>query len=397
MVEKYVTKAEASQHVHYHGSWVLGDSLEVGYLVLAAGITWEVKLAHITTAPDEPISISSYDDTKYTPVCVGAPGEKGDTGDSANVANKGAWLTSTEYAQLDIVTHGKTGAGSESLWCTSAHLSGSSTEPEIGADWATVWEVLAGGGLNGAGSGNLVKTGTFITNQVLGAADVNYGVKVLGTQKTVVDTVLSTETASTTATDGDVDAVLVKEAGEWKLKTADNFAKKYVPYTITAGAWQPSQTAGCGQATNAELATNKFNFRSLIFGYSTKSYACFKMKFPIGYDGGALKAYFEWHSVGTTSSGVRWGIQSVSVGDNETLDSTWGTAVEVTDLATGAAYKNLISPIMTAITPYGTPAGGETLEIRIYRDPTHGDDVLNESVYLDDVTILVPINKHSEY
>ena len=38
------------------------------------------------------------------------------------------------------------------------------------------------------------------------------------------------------------------------------------------------------------------------------------------------------------------------VGDDQTLDGTWGTAVEVTDSATGAAYKRLKTSVMSGIT-----------------------------------------------
>jgi len=84
------------------------------------------------------------------------------------------------------------------------------------------------------------------------------------------------------------------------------------------------------------------------------------------------------------------------VGNDESLDSALGSAVEVVDNATGTAYRNLISAKTAAITPSGTPASGETLEIRIYRDPANGSDNLDEIVYLDDVTLLLPVNKMSE-
>lgn len=339
----------------------------------------------------------AYDATKYLPVAAGSKGDKGDTGTDGNQADQGTWVTATGYSANDRVYHAYTGFGQSVFRCKITHTSGAGTEPTVGASWATYWELWAKGGADGVGTGDVVGPASSTSDYLAGFADATGKlIKSLGSFASCLSTALSALTASTTDTDGDVDAIAVKESGGWKLKTADNFAQRYIPVTITAQAWQPSSTSGCGDAANAEMATNKANFRSLPFGYASKSYACFKMKFPIGYDGGTLYAYFEWHSTGTTSNGVRWGIATASIGDNETLDASWGTAVEVTDNATGTAYRNLITAKTAAITPAGTPASGETLEIRIYRDPAHGDDNLNEIVYLDDVTLLIPVNKHSE-
>jgi len=331
----------------------------------------------------------------YAPLAAGMS-IKGDTGDPGSTAFKGVWVTSTVYAARDEVTHTISGYGVSTFICISGHTSGSSTEPEVGASWATKWTKCAGGGANGAGSGTLTKSGSFVTDQVVGCADTGYGIKALGAFGTLMATALNALPVTTTAPDGDVDYVLTKESGGWKLKLVDKFAQRKIAVPIPAQAWTPSSTSGCGDPTNAELATNKMNIKSLAFGYSTKTYACYKLKLPGTYDGGYLYAYFEWHSTGTTSNGVRWGIQMASVGDNETLDATWGTAIEVTDNATGAATRNLITSQFVGITPSGTPAAGETLEIRIYRDPAHADDNLNEAVLLDDVTIIIPTNKYGE-
>lgn len=339
----------------------------------------------------------TYDATKYLPIAAGSKGDKGDTGTDGNQADQGAWVTATGYSANDRVYHAYTGFGQSVFRCKITHTSGATTEPTSGASWATYWELWAKGGADGAGSGDVVGPASSVADYLAGFADATGKLlKSLGSFASCLTTALSALTASTTATDGDVDKIAVSETGGWKLKTLDNVAKRKIPVTITAQAWQPTTTAGCGDAANAEMSSNKANFRSLPFGYASKSYACFKMKAPIGYDGSTLDAYFEWHSSGTTSDGVRWGIQIASVGDNETLDASWGTAVEVTDNATGTAYRNLISAKAATITPAGTPASGETLLLRIYRDPAHGDDNLNEIVYLDDVTLLLPVDKHSE-
>jgi hypothetical protein len=84
------------------------------------------------------------------------------------------------------------------------------------------------------------------------------------------------------------------------------------------------------------------------------------------------------------------------VGDGESIDQAFGSAVEVTDTCQGAAYKLLITPVLDAITPAGTPAGGKHIQVRIYRDPANGADVLNENIYLLWCKLYVPVSGHSE-
>lgn len=69
---------------------------------------------------------------------------------SAGFAWQGAWLTSTAYAVNDGVSN-----GGSSYICTQAHTSGASTEPDVGASWASYWEVFAAKGTDGAGTGDV--------------------------------------------------------------------------------------------------------------------------------------------------------------------------------------------------------------------------------------------------
>jgi hypothetical protein len=70
---------------------------------------------------------------------------------------------------------------------------------------------------------------------------------------------------------------------------------------------------------------------------------------------------------------VRWGCAGRSYGDAETLDQALGTAVTVDDSATTTANQVLISAATSAITLGGTPAAGEWVRFRIYRDPANDD------------------------
>jgi hypothetical protein len=338
-------------------------------------------------------------ETYFDPVAAGMPGEPGTAGSDGTYADLGAWVSGTTYAVNQRVTHAKTGYGTTTFRCKVGHTATAGAfEPTIAIGWGTYWEEFAGGGADGTGSGDVTGPASSVSGNVAVFGDVSgKHIHDGGTPKLLVDTVLSAETASTTATDGDVDSVVVKESGGWKLKTLDNVFTRWIPIEIPAGAFISDGTTPCGAPTPIELGTNKHNYKSCAFGYSAKSYGWAPVpSLPFGYTGGTIKAYIVWYSEGTTSNGVRFGIQGNAIGDNESLDPVWGTAVEVTDNATGTAYRRLKTSVLDAITLGGSPAGGETLSIRLYRDPDHGDDNLNEIVYVLGVTLLIPINKQSE-
>ena len=87
---------------------------------------------------------------------TGATGPQGVAGGSTNW--RGDWALSTSYAEDDAVAH-----NGSSYICTSAHTSDATTEPGVGVNWQTVWNLLASVGGTGAtgpaGSGATGATG----------------------------------------------------------------------------------------------------------------------------------------------------------------------------------------------------------------------------------------------
>jgi hypothetical protein len=336
---------------------------------------------------------------KWQIVAAGSKGDTGATGADATAVDTGDWTLGRTYATNDRAGHSKTGYGKSQFRCLQPHESTADDEPLVGENYTSYWEEFVGGGADGVGTGDVVAPGTApASDDIAGFADITGKLlKSLGSFATCLSTALSALTGSTTTTDGNVDYIPVKESGGWKLKLADDYAKGTIPITIPAQAFSASKTSGAGVPTQYEMSTYDCNVKHVAFGYSKKSYACYLVDpIPEAYDGGKFTAQFVWFSTGTTTNGVRWGIQLAVVGDNESYDRSWGTAIEVTDNATGTAKRRLKSSTTSEITPSGTPAGGKALEIRIYRDPTHADDNLNEIAYLTGVKLFCPINKHSE-
>lgn len=124
--------------------------------------------------------------------------------DSKGYAWKGAWATSTPYSLNDTVENNGSG-----YICTSAHTSGASTEPGVGASWTTNWDLFV------EGNDKVMPTG-----DVVGTTDTQ-----TLTNKTLTAPALTSPTMSGTW-DGWI------SAGEtWTYASADD-----PTYTFTVGA-----------------------------------------------------------------------------------------------------------------------------------------------------------------
>lgn len=143
-----------------------------------------------------------------------------------------------------------------------------------------------------------------------------------------------------------------------------------------AGFIQPSATGGCAALAITATSANRPDIRGLNFDATTQEFAQFSIRMPKSWDEGTISAAFVWaHPATTTNFGVRWGIQAVAVSDDDTIDVAFGTAQEVTDTG-GTTSDQYTSPTTSAITVAGTPAAGDVVYFRVYRDPANGADTM---------------------
>lgn len=154
---------------------------------------------------------------------------------------------------------------------------------------------------------------------------------------------------------------------------------------MPAGAMTPTSTNGAAAATE-ELATNDVMLGYLAFDDSTRENACFQIQMPKSWNEGTLVCQFVW-KCGATSGDVIWGIQAVAFADDDALDTAFGTAVEVTDTAGGAADDCMISDETSAMTVAGSPSAEELVVFKVYRDAADGSDTLSGDAELLGVKI----------
>lgn len=143
---------------------------------------------------------------------------------------------------------------------------------------------------------------------------------------------------------------------------------------IKASDMYPGTTSGCAALAQTELATNDVDIQTLDFDQTTEEYAQFSYIMPDDWDAGTVTFKAIW-TAAAGSGDVIWGLQGISFADDDALDAAWGTAQTSTDtlLATDDVH---VSPESSAITLAGTPAAGELVIFRLYRDADDGSDTL---------------------
>ena len=144
-------------------------------------------------------------------------------------------------------------------------------------------------------------------------------------------------------------------------------------FLTAAGGW-PSTTNGCAANTQNEYVTNDVDLWSLDFDQTTEEYAQWTVWMPANWDASTVTFQAVWTAASGTGD-VIWGLQGRAYADDDAIDQVWGTAQTVTDtlLATGDIHYTAES---SAITLAGTPAAGQLVQFRAYRDADAGGDTL---------------------
>ncbi|TIR00825.1 hypothetical protein [Mesorhizobium sp.] len=157
--------------------------------------------------------------------------------------------------------------------------------------------------------------------------------------------------------------------------------------TIPASAMLPATTAGCANLAHLESSSNKINYGVLDFDASADEHAHFNIAMPKSWNEGTITFQVWWTTSATDTDGVAWGLQAVAVSDNEAIDASWGTPVVVTDDAQSAALELLVTAESTAVTIGGSPAAGDLVFFRIFRDVSDANDDMSEDARLISVKI----------
>jgi len=154
---------------------------------------------------------------------------------------------------------------------------------------------------------------------------------------------------------------------------------------IPAGAMIPDDTNGALPDT---VDNTNHSVDYYAFDGSTDESVFFSMAMPDDWNLGTVKMKFFW----TGSSGcsnadtVEWGVAAVAKSDDDTFDVAMGTAVTVNDAVdAGVEADHRIITIASGLTIGGTPALGDLVDFKIYRDTS--EDTMAEDAWLYGVQI----------
>ena len=137
----------------------------------------------------------------------------------------------------------------------------------------------------------------------------------------------------------------------------------YVPAT----AMYPTTTSGCGGLSQVELS-NGPELRCLDFDASSDENAQFTVCFPKSWNEGTITFQAFWTVTGTNTGTVAWGLSGVSIADDASVNTAFGTNVVATAKAfSGTSNDMTVSAASGAVTVASAAVDTQTY-FQIMRD-----------------------------
>ena len=156
-----------------------------------------------------------------------------------------------------------------------------------------------------------------------------------------------------------VDGVAAKVAG---LETI------YVPAT----AMYPNTTSGCADIAQVELS-NGPELKCLDFDPSSDENAQFTVCFPKSWNEGTITFQAFWTVTGTNTGTVAWGLSGISIADDASVNTAFGTNVVATAKAfSGTSNDMTVSAVSGAVTVASAAVDTQTY-FQVMRDVSADD------------------------
>jgi len=145
---------------------------------------------------------------------------------------------------------------------------------------------------------------------------------------------------------------------------------------VPASAMYPS-TTNPAEAAQVETTATRPDMKVLDYDAGTNQFAQFSVGFPKSWNEGTITYQVYWTPASTNTGNCLFGLQGVAVGDGDTIDVAYGTAVLVTDAGIGTVEDQQVSPVSSAVTIAGSPAVDQLTYFQLLRDATAGADTFS--------------------
>ena len=165
---------------------------------------------------------------------------------------------------------------------------------------------------------------------------------------------------------------------------------------VPAAAMKPTVSNGCATLASTETTSGRPDMNTLDFDDAADEHAQFDVAFPKSWNKGTITFRVHHTTTATDTDGVAWGLQGVAVGDSDTIDVAYGTAVVVTDTYQSTAEDEYVTDVSAALTIAGTPANSDRVIFRIFRDVSDAADTAVEDARLLGVTILFTVDASTD-
>ena len=159
---------------------------------------------------------------------------------------------------------------------------------------------------------------------------------------------------------------------------------------VPAAAMRPTVSNGCAAITDVETTAGRPDMQVLDFDTSADEHAQFQILFPKSWNEGTITFRVAWTTTATDTGTLAWGLQGVAVGDGDTIDVAYGTAVVVSDAGQSTAEDLYLTAESGDVTIAGSPAVDQVCYFRIFRDISA--DAMEEDARLMGVRILWSTN-----
>ena len=154
------------------------------------------------------------------------------------------------------------------------------------------------------------------------------------------------------------------------------------------GLAMAARTTNGGTQTTAETASNKIMEKSVSFSPTTTQFAQWAIGLPKSYNLGTVTANFDW--LCSSTGNVVWGLQAVGVGDGDTFDATFGTAIETTDNVLSITQK--MSSAESSPVTISAIASGDLSIFQVYRNATSTGNTATSAARLLGVRLFFTTN-----
>ena len=181
----------------------------------------------------------------------------------------------------------------------------------------------------------------------------------------------SVDIARLNVSDGSASQVLTTNGSNTLSFQTGKLAGKETIY-VPAAAMYPNSTNGCADLEQVELS-NGPELKCLDFDASSDENAQFTVCFPKSWNEGTVTFQAFWTVTGTNTGTVAWGLSGVSIADDASINTAFGTNVVATAKAfSGTSNDIIVSAESGAVTIANAAVDTQTY-FQIMRDVSADD------------------------